>query len=171
MRCLTFSQCADWCRSNGYPVVDADYYGHPAPQVLETATRIPIQYPEDSGRKVLLAREVIGQFAAGEMLLWLGDWAAWPNSQHMPLFTRLREAFGEHRPLIEAPGHLFQASEIDDAVSVLAVAMLFLWDCHVFPKNGPVFVTSHDEWNAFVALKDADASIAAKIAHWLQVEN
>jgi hypothetical protein len=84
------------------------------------------------------------------MLLWLSDWAVWPNSQHMPLFTRFRDAFDESRPLIETPGHLFQANEIDDAVSVLAIAMLFVWDCHVFPADGPVFVTSHDEWCTWV---------------------
>jgi hypothetical protein len=57
------------------------------------------------------------------------------------------------------------SSEIDDAVSVLAVAMLFIWDCHVFPKDGPVFVTSHDDWNAFVTFRDLDRTITSAFAH------
>jgi hypothetical protein len=43
--------------------MDADYYGRPAPRVLESGTRTAVQYPDDSGRKVLLAREVIEQLA------------------------------------------------------------------------------------------------------------
>jgi hypothetical protein len=151
--------------------MDVDHHGKPAARVLDVGRRVAIQYPDDSGRKVLLAREVISRLAGGaEVLLWLGHWTVWPNSQHMPLFTRFREAFGESRPLIEPPGHLFQARETDDAVSVLAIAMLFFWDCQVFPENGPVFVTSHDEWNAFVALRDVDETIATSFAHW-QLEN
>lgn len=171
MRCLTYSECSDWCRAHGYPVMDADHYGNPAPRVLEAGARIAVQYPDDSGQKVLLAREVIGQLAnAGEMLLWLDNWAVWPNSQHMPLFTRFREALGESRPVIEAPGHLIQAAALDDAVSVLAVAMLFFWDCHVFPASGPVFVTSHDEWNAFVTLENLQIEITSTFARWLLPE-
>jgi hypothetical protein len=40
----------------------------------------------------------------------------------MPLFTRFREAFGEKRPLIEAPGHLLTPGEADDAVSPVSRA-------------------------------------------------
>jgi hypothetical protein len=62
------------------------------------------------------------------------------------------------------------SSEIDDATSVLAVAMRFFWDCHVFPEDGPVFVTSHDEWNAFVTFRDQDRTIPSAFAHWVQPE-
>src|SRR5690242_14391522 len=71
----------------------------------------------------------------GDMLLWLRHWYVWPNMQHMPLFTRLREAVGEHRPLIEAPGQLITPSERDDGVSVLALAMWFLWDCTILSES------------------------------------
>jgi hypothetical protein len=47
----------------------------------------------------------------------------------MPLFTRFREAFGEKRPLIETPGHLLTPEEADDAISIIAVSLLFLWSC------------------------------------------
>jgi hypothetical protein len=80
----------------------------------------------------------------------------------MPLFTRFREAFGERRPLIEAPGHLVTAGESDDAISIIGVSLLFLWNCHVLSDSGRDAVfTSHDEFGWF-ATRDPEA---AKLAH------
>lgn len=75
----------------------------------------------------------------------------------MPLFTRLREAFGESRPLIEAPGQLITPAELDGGISVLIVALWFVWDCTVLPARlGPVFVCSHDEWASFFVPPEYD---------------
>jgi hypothetical protein len=107
MRCLTYAECAAWCNARDYPIADVDHYGRPAPAVLNSYVHVPLVYPEDSGRKVQLSRNVVSRLlTSGELLLWIGDWAVWPTSQHMPLFTRFRQAFGETPPLIEAPGHL-----------------------------------------------------------------
>jgi hypothetical protein len=113
------------------------------------------------GERVVRARAVMEWLrSGGEMLLWLGDWAVWPSMQHEPLFTRFREAFGEHRPLIDAPGHLIAPDEIDDGISVLTTALWFLWDCHVFSaRRGPMFVCSHDEWNSFFIPSENDRRV------------
>lgn len=167
MRCLTYRECADWCRDHGYPVIDADYYGRPAPTVRELFPEIPLRYPADSGQKVELARAIVRSMP-GELLFWVGEWAVWPSSQHMPLFTRLREAWGEKRPLIEAPGHLLGQEELDDAVSILAISLLFIWDCHVFSKKlSPIFFCSHDEWNGFFVPPGCDSDgLKGAFANW-----
>ena len=103
--------------------------------------------PVDSGNKVCFARWLYSLVdSSPELLLWIGDWAVWPHNQHMPLFDRFREAFGERRPLIEAPGHVLAPEESEDAVSIVAVALLFIWDCHILGASGrdAAFV-SHDE--------------------------
>jgi hypothetical protein len=76
----------------------------------------------------------------------------------MPLLTRFREAFGEKRPLIEAPAHLLTPDEAEDSVSIIAVALLFIWDCHILTASGrdAVFV-SHDEIGWFAS---RDSSVA-----------
>jgi hypothetical protein len=115
--------------------------------------------PTDSGRKVAFSRFLYSQIdPAPELLFWLGDWAVWPSSQHMPLFTRFRQALGESRPLIDAPGHLLTPEEADDAVSILLVSLQFVWNCHILTSSGrdAVFV-SHDEFGWF-------ASRAASVA-------
>ena len=143
MRCLTYAECAAWCVAHDYPIIEVDHYGRPAPAVLNSYLHFPLVYPEDSGRKVQLSRNVVSRLlTSGELLLWIGDWAVWPTSQHMPLFTRFRQAFGETRPLIEAPGHVVGVEQLEDAVSVLTVAMLFFWDCHVFTSRDPDLFSS-----------------------------
>ena len=90
--------------------------------------RIEISYPPDSGAKVSLARALFSFVdPKPETLLLVDDWAVWPSSQHMPLFTRFREALGEHRPLIEAPGHLVTTSDAEDAVSIVATSLFYFF--------------------------------------------
>jgi hypothetical protein len=87
-----------------------------------------------------------------ELLLWVDDWAVWPSVQHMPLFSRFRQAFGETRPLIEAPGHLVLPNEADDAISIITMPLLFLWDCHVLTASGREAVyVSHDAYGWFAS--------------------
>lgn len=170
MRCLSYQECADWCRSHGYPVLEADAHGRPSPAVRKSYRRIELAYPDDSGSKVDLARAVVRwMVASGDLMLWVADWAVWPSSQHMPLFTRFREAFGEDRPLIEAPGHLVNREQADDATSILAVALLFVWDCHVFSETqGPVFFCSHDEVCSFLVPSEANVrEVSDAFEQWL----
>jgi hypothetical protein len=158
MRCLTYAECADWCRTHNYPVIDADFYGRPTPGVRKHFTKIDLVSFDDVGERVGRARQIMEWMNGGaEVLLWLDDWAVWPRMQHMPLFTRFREAFGEHRPLIDAPGQLITPEQLDDGISVLTMALWFLWDCYVFSdRRGPVYVCSHDEWNSFFVPPDYD---------------
>jgi hypothetical protein len=100
-----------------------------------------------------------------ETLILVDDWAVWPTSQHMPLFTRFRQALGESRPLIEAPGHVVSASDNDDAVSVIATSLLFIWDCYGISASGrDAFYISHDELCYFAS---RDPSVAARVTEQL----
>jgi hypothetical protein len=129
--------------------------------------RVEFPLPKDSGRKVWLARFLYGLVdPSPELLMWLGDWAVWPSNQHMPLFSRFRQAFGENRPLIDAPGHLVTREEADDAISILAVSMLFYWDCHVLTASGrDVLFVSHDEFGWF---SSRNISLVASVGRHLE---
>jgi hypothetical protein len=125
--------------------------------------KVDIQYPTDSGRKVFLAGLLFTLVEpAPETLLLVDDWAVWPSCQHMPLFTRFREALGERRPLIDAPGHLVTAADSDDAVSIIATSLLFFWDCFGISSSGrDAFYFSHDEY-AFFASRDLSVAKQAE---------
>ena len=48
---------------------------------------------------------------------------------------------------MEAPVHLFSASEQDAFVSILSMVLYFLWDAWVFDAGGRALIRiSHDEW-------------------------
>jgi hypothetical protein len=153
MRFLTYAESGDWCSRRGYPIRQRE--GHivgPEPDIqAHEFPRAEFVLPIDSGRKVWLARFLYGLVdSSPELLIWLGDWGVWPSSQHMPLFSRFRQAFGEHRPLIEAPGHLVAPDEIEDGVSILTMSLFFLWDCHLLTASGrDVVFVSHDELGWF----------------------
>ncbi len=163
MRFLTPAECVYWCEEHGYPA------GHRAGHTVPIADKRPIGFnfaefsiPADSGAKAAFAKFLVSLIKpTPEALLWLDEWSVWPSSQHMPLFTRFRAAFGEGRPLIDAPGHLISSSELDDATSILVVALEFVWDCHLFSASGheAVFV-SHDEYGWYAS---PDASEAASV--------
>lgn len=122
-----------------------------------------ILYPHDSGAKVSLARLLFSLVASEPGTLLLVDYLeVWPSSQHLPLFTRFREALGEHRPLIEAPEHIVTATETDDAVSIVATSLLFIWDCYGISSSGrDAFYFSHDE---YCFLSSRDASVAERVS-------
>jgi hypothetical protein len=150
MRFLTYAEFEDWCRRHGYPV-HQNPYNHPEPFLSETFEWVDVAFPVDSGRKVSLARWVVQEanLTPGG-LLWVVEWNVWPSSEHMPLLEQFRRALGETRPLFEAPGHSFAAEDVDHAVSVLVVSLLFFWDCYFLPAvTGPVFFCSHDEFAGF----------------------
>lgn len=139
MRCLTYEQCAEWCAHRNFPTRHFEgYIVGPDPDIQSPPFQfVRFKPPIDSGHKVAFARFLYGLVnPAPELLFWLGDWSVWPSSQHMPLFTRFLEAFGETRPLIEAPGFLLTPAESDDAVSILIVALQFCWDCHILTASG-----------------------------------
>lgn len=155
MRFLTHQECAVWCSNRSYPTRQYPEENVGYRPDLRTADFHFVDFvsPQDSGRKVWLTRLLYSLIdPAPELLIWVGDSTVWPNSQHMPLFTRFRQAFGEYRPLIEAPGHVLDPLEVDDAVSIISLAFLFFWDCHVLSWSGrDAFFTSHDEFGWFAS--------------------
>ena len=169
MRCLTYSECAGWCARRDFTTRHKEGYRVGPDPDLESPPFhfVDFTLPTDSGRKVAFGRFLYSLVdPAPELLFWLGDWAVWPSSQHMPMFTRFRQAHGESRPLIDAPGHLLTPDEADDAVSILVVSLQFVWDCHVLTSSGrdAVFV-SHDEFGWFAS---RDESVAGSFRRQIE---
>ncbi len=161
MRFLTYSECAVWGTLRGLPTRHFEGYVVGPDLDLQSPPFHSVEFspPTDSGRKVWLSRFLYSLLdPSPEPLIWLGDWAVWPSCQHMALFTRFRQAFGEPRPLIEAPGHLVTPVEAEDGISIISVSLLFIWDCHVLSASGRDAVfTSHDKFGCF-ASRDASAA-------------
>ena len=99
--------------------------------------------PKDSGARIALVADIMSRFKGHGIVVTYADWGVWPSGERMHLFDRLRASYGETRPLIDTPVHVFGADEFDDAVSFVTLGVLFLWDVDVFGKEAVLF--SHDE--------------------------
>ena len=161
MHFLTPSQWQKWCLDHSVPLRESGWL---RPDIRSDGFHsVDLPYPKDSGKKVFLAHQLLSLVNDGpEALILIDDWSVWPSCQHLPLFTRFRESIGENRPLIEAPGHLVTATESDDAVSIIATALFFMWDCYGISSTGRnAFFVSHDEYGFFVS---RDPSVAEKVS-------
>jgi hypothetical protein len=161
MRFLTRKEWEGWCSERGVPLREAGWVRPAINSDLFYTVEVP--YPADSGRKVAMARFLLSLVQPQpETLLLIDDWAVWPSNQHAPLFMRFRQALGERRELIEAPGHLISASDSDNAISIIATSLLFVWDCYGISTSGrDAFYISHDE---FCFFGSRDESTAAQVA-------
>lgn len=89
-------------------------------------------------------------------LLWITEWSIWPSSENLHLYYRLRQTYGDHRLLHEAPGHLFLEYETEDLATFLQVAMLNGWGGYMLTQAGYVNAFfSHDEYIDFFAEVDS----------------
>jgi hypothetical protein len=141
MKFLTEIEIEEWCRRNSTPFDD---FGRPKFSCATEAFKIPA----DAGQRVALVK---GHFQVfnneDEILIWFTEWGVWPSSERMHIFDRFRLSYGESRLLVEAPGHVFNPDEFEDALSFLTLGVLFLWDCYVLNRAGTkVLFYSHDEF-------------------------
>ena len=159
MQFLTKEQCVAWVSKEGFDLGETPNY-----RDLEKVGVHKIRFatPSDAGARVALARTLWNSLGArSEGLVWVTEWGVWPSSEHMPLYTALRRAFGDKRPLIEAPGHLFQLGEDDNGLSFFLVAALFFWDVYLLRAGGDsAAFLSHDE---FCIVVSHDASEGAEM--------
>jgi hypothetical protein len=141
MKILSSAEARHWCEQND---IALSAFGTPA--CPNASTRFSI--PEDAQKRVHLVSERMRRFTDEPVFLVLfGNWDVWPSGQRMHVFERFRMSYGEARPLIQSPGHVFEKGGIDDAVSFVTLAVLFLWDCHVVTPGRARFLHfSHDEF-------------------------
>ena len=163
MRFLTPDEWRGWCRERSIPLGDDDWIRPDLKSDRSGYHVVELPYPVDSGAKVALARRLFGLIESdAEALVLLDEWDVWPSSAHLPLLSRFREAFGERRSLIDAPGQLVPISHREDGISIVALAVLFVWDCYGISASGEdAFFVSHDEYCLFAS---RDAHRAERVA-------
>ena len=152
MQFLTEQECRSWADTRRLPLGESPW------SVLADAPPFSVRYfsiPQDAGARVCVVRDLWQRIGSGkaETLLWVTTWGVWPSSEHMPLALGLRRGLGESRHVKDAPGCLARLGQDDDALSVLVVAVLFLWDCWMLAGDGKTAAfLSHDEWGVVCSL-------------------
>jgi hypothetical protein len=141
MRVFSREETSLWCRQHHISLSDR---GLPERSDLSAKFEIPV----DAQRRVALVSKSMQAFGDEPLfLVWFDDWSVWPSGQRMHIFERYRMSYGETRLLINSPGHVFDQGEMEDAISFVTLAVLFLWDCYVVTPNGrKMLFFSHDEY-------------------------
>jgi hypothetical protein len=141
MMILSKEETTSWCGQHDILLSD---YGLPAKSDCDEKFKIPV----DAGQRVYLVSQGMRAFANEPLfLVWFDDWSVWPSGQRMHVFDRFRMSYGETRRLIHSPGHVFVQTEIEDAISFVTIAVIFLWDCYVItPKRRKLLYFCHDEF-------------------------
>src|SRR5262249_47497672 len=108
---------------------------------------LKFRIPRDAQERVQLVSQAMEAFRDETLfLVWFGNWSVW-FGQRTHVFDRLRMSYGETRRLIDSPGHLFDQTEIEEAISFVTIAVLFMWDCYiVVPNRRKLLYLSHDEF-------------------------
>jgi hypothetical protein len=85
-------------------------------------------------------------------VLWVTEYGIWPSSENLHLYYSLRQFLGDHRPISEAPGHIFVKHEQAELTTFLHILLEFGWGCLLFkyPQTSCVII-SHDEWMQFLS--------------------
>ena len=73
----------------------------------------------------------------GGASLWVTQWGVWSLDVESVGFTvleRMRQGWGEPRPVISAPGHIFREEQFVESVSCFVQPMLVGWDAYYIPQ-------------------------------------
>jgi len=77
--------------------------------------------------------ECAESFAAA--LLHVTDWSLYTPDE-MAIVSAIRKAEGDHRRLIETPGHTFGAAERDLLIGLLSLVTAYDWTAYLYFDNG-----------------------------------
>jgi hypothetical protein len=148
MNPLSAEAAKSWCEGYGVHLPEKlAWDGRFRPTAPRESLPIRFEIPKDAGKRVSTCKGLFAPLRDQAILIWYDDWSVWPSGEWLPMFERFRAAFGVTQPLIERPAYLFEASEIEDALSFFIFAALFLWDCHVITeREGYSIFISHDEY-------------------------
>jgi hypothetical protein len=144
MRLYTPEECAQWCERQG---VALDDRRKPTREFAQKHV-LHAKFPASFTQLLWFSRCVESALQPREScLVWISDWGIFPSNENQHLYYRLRQSYGDHRLLHEAPGHLCLQYEAAEVVTLVHLCILHGWDVHLVPAVGyaRAFV-SHDEW-------------------------
>src|SRR5579863_8033945 len=100
MWCVGKEESCQWCLGRG---IRLDEKGTPIVQEGRRAATFPLT--QSWSKLTWLSRQLALYLEPfDECLLWVTLWGVWTSSENLHLFYRLRNSYGEHRQLWQAPG-------------------------------------------------------------------
>jgi hypothetical protein len=154
MRFLTYSECEVWLKGTG--LEEAIRFDLKPDGVHALRCAIPFDRLRWFSRLIVTSCETFDS-----CLLWPSGQGIWSSCENLHLYYRLRQTYGDHRLLSEAPGHLFLNYEFEDLATFTQLCLMFLWDTYLLTNLNYVSVLfSHDE---FVEFRSKDETLLEPI--------
>lgn len=150
MKIIDYDQAAEWLSERGFHLEN-----EPGDKFPEAAS---FAIPSDAGQKTAMARILASEICSKNCrgILLITGWGIWPSGENWALFSMVRKAMGEVRPISEAPGHVFESADRSELECMLDIILYFLWDAILVTESGEILCQfSHDE---HVALRGRDGS-------------
>lgn len=130
MKAFSDEECAHWLAVRG---IAADpYYNKSGRSSAFDQFRIP---QHARGASAMFRSIVACAEPFESALLQVIDWSLY-ESDEMEMVCQVRRANGELRMLIEAPGHLFPASERDLLIGMVALVTSYRWSAYLYFDHG-----------------------------------
>jgi hypothetical protein len=129
MRCFTPNECSEWLREHG--ITESPYSSDVTRQFY-----LQFEPPVTPSRLTSFTRSIFDAF--GEFpgaLIVFTDWDLY-RPDEMALVDSLRRGSGEQRRLIDAPGHLFDATEQAAGIGYCYLAVIFGWSAYLYLASG-----------------------------------
>ena len=142
MRVLGREEVRQWF--SGFPGSSADYVQCDESELFFThpeAKCIDLEYPAKLERLSFFARflATVGydpKDFEGAMI-WFTAWNIWTSEDEAPgyrIVEAMNRSGGQPASFEAAPGHLFRADELPDAIAMILQPMIFGWDAYYLPR-------------------------------------
>lgn len=102
-----------------------------------------------------------------DAVIYLSNWGQTDLAHPVVIFEKLRQAYGETRPILEAPAHLFRLSEKaerDAMAGIIFLAMANDWDAYLVPLLTNSYLYVSDAVVLFSAATKSKIDEALQIA-------
>ena len=85
----------------------------------------------------------------------------------MALIAHVRLAFGDRRPLIETPGHVFAVTEHDLLVGLLSLVTSYGWTAYIYFDHGVTFLSWEGDLLDFYSFDSKHhKTVCELLQHW-----
>lgn len=154
MKCLGHDASSRWLSGMGIDIVE-----HRQLRFPDEHETIVLERPAGSLPLNYFAEALVDWLPQeSDRFIWLSDWETYPRSQSC-IFERIRGSYGETKPIIESPGHVF--AENNETERGLYAGLLFL--VMAFDWSGYFLVKGHiDRMHMFDTLIGLTCSLPDK---------
>jgi hypothetical protein len=121
MKIISCHECAEWVKARHSNSFALDDLKREYPHVITYGLSL------NAGKKTVLSHFLSQSIdTTGPGLFWITAWGIFDSLENMAMFDGYRRSVGETRGIDEAPGHIFEESDVQELECLLAMSLYLL---------------------------------------------